>query len=157
MLPLDEILNLPAFLIRRCNQIAIGIFLEETKGFDLTTAQWGALSLIAHEPGMDQTRLMERSALDRSSITKCVERLEAQGLILREVDPADKRARRLSATKDGLALLDAITDKVRESQLRLLAPLGEKGAERFVKMLQILTTEHNESSRVPVRAPTPSV
>ncbi|MBB6486969.1 MarR family transcriptional regulator [Rhizobium lusitanum] len=153
MLPLEEILNLPAFLIRRCNQIAIGVFLEETQGFDLTTAQWGALSLIAHEPGMDQTRLMERSALDRSSITKCVERLEAQGLILREVDPADKRARRLSVTKDGLALLDAMSDKVRDSQRRLLAPLGDEGADTFVKMLQILTAAHNEASRVPVRAP----
>lgn len=153
MMTLKEIMTLPAFLIRRCNQISIGVFLEETEDFDLTTAQWGALALIANEPGMDQTRLMERSALDRSSITKCVERLEDRGAITRKVHPSDKRARHLFATSEGIRLLEEINESVKRSQERLLEPLGER-AELFVQMLQQLADAHNLSSRVPVRDPT---
>lgn len=146
-----DIMRYPGFLIRRCNQISMAIFLDETAGYDLTPAQYGALASIAREPGMDQTQLMERLALDRSSVTKCVERLEARGAISREVDASDRRVRRLFAAKDGLALLQAIDDSVMRSQHRILAPLGEERARFFVQMLQDLAAAHNEASRVPMR------
>jgi DNA-binding MarR family transcriptional regulator len=146
-----DITDMPGFLIRRCNQISMAIFLEETAAFDLTPAQYGALALIAAEPCMDQTRLMERSALDRSSVTKCVERLEARGAITREVDPADRRARRLLPTQSGLTLLRDVNACVMRSQERILEPLGAEKATQFLEMLKELATVHNASSRVPVR------
>ena len=147
----DEIVRAPGFLIRRCNQVAMALFLEETAGGDLTPAQYGALALIAIEPGMDQTRLTERTTLDRSSVTKCVERLEARGAIRREIDPADKRARRLYATGAGQALLEAMEDGVRRTRTRLLAPLGNKRAQQFLAMLEEVAEAHNATSRVPLR------
>jgi DNA-binding MarR family transcriptional regulator len=146
-----DIMSFPGFLIRRCNQIAMAIFLEETAAYDLTPAQYGALALIADEPGMDQTQLMERSALDRSSITKCVERLEARGAIKRTVDHADRRARHLFASQEGLALLQAVGECVQTSQQRLLEPLGEERSRLFLEMLTDLAKAHNTASRVPVR------
>lgn len=148
-----EIQNLPGFLLRRCNQSSMAIFLQETAGLDLTPAQFGALALIAAEPGMDQTRLTDRLALDRSSVTKCVERLEARGLIRREVQPSDKRARLLFVSEAGYALLDATEAHVQRAQAAILAPLGPERAALFVSMLHALTTAHNELSRVPLRAP----
>lgn len=153
MMPeLDEIVKAPGFLLRRCNQVAIALFLEETQGHDLTPAQFGALTLIALEPGMDQTRLTERTALDRSSVTKCVERLEARGVIRRDIDAADKRVRRLHATAEGLALLAAVRDGARRTGERLLAPLGASRARQFLAMLEEMAEAHNASSRVPMRA-----
>lgn len=146
----DEIMKAPGFLLRRCNQVAMALFLEETAGHDLTPAQFGALALIAGEPGMDQTRLAERTALDRSSVTKCVERLEARGVIRREVDRTDKRARRLHATPNGLALLEAARAGARRTRERLLAPLGAVRAQQFLAMLEEVADAHNASSRVPL-------
>lgn len=146
-----DIMSYPGFLIRRCNQISMGIFLDETAGYDLTPAQYGALASIAREPGMDQTQLMERIALDRSSVTKCVERLEGRGAITRSVDPSDRRVRHLFASEDGLALLQAINAHVCASQKRILAPLGEERARLFVEMLTDLARTHNDASRVPMR------
>ncbi len=107
--------------------------------------------LIAAGPGIDQTGLMERSALDRSSITKCVDRLELRGAIQRKVDPADRRVRRLVATDAGVALLHAVEAHVMQSQTRILAPLGVEKAALFLEMLKELALFHNEASRVPVR------
>lgn len=148
---LDDIIDMPGFLIRRCNQISMAIFLEETAEFELTPAQYGALALIAAEPGMDQTRLMERSALDRSSVTKCVDRLEARGTIRRELDAGDRRVRRLVITDAGRALLEAVDAYVVRSQKRILEPLEPNRAREFILMLKELATHHNDASRVPLR------
>jgi DNA-binding MarR family transcriptional regulator len=147
----DEIQEMPGYLIRRCNQVAIALFLEETKEHDLTTAQYTALALIAEEPGMDQTRLMERSGLDRSSVTKCVERMETRGVISRKTDPADRRVRRLYPTPAGHALLKAVAAGARRSQMRILAPLGAKRARLFIQMLSEVAEANNSASRVPLR------
>ena len=147
----EEIANMPGFLIRRCNQISMALFLEETAGQDLTPAQYGALALIAAEPGMDQTRLTDRSALDRSSITKCVERLETRGMIRRDMDAKDRRVRQLHVTEEGLALLNEVEGAVKRAQDRILAPLGEVRAKQFLAMLEEVATANNPISRVPMQ------
>jgi DNA-binding MarR family transcriptional regulator len=144
-------MNAPGFLLRRCSQIGVAIFLEETAGSDLTPAQFCALVLIADEPGMDQTRLMELAALDRSSVTNTVERLEKRGLIKRKVDPNDRRARRLYLTDKGSKLLNDVQDSARRTQQRILAPLGAKRGAEFLEMLHAVADANNESSRVPHR------
>ncbi len=147
----EEIASMPGFLIRRCNQISMALFLEETAGKDLTPAQYGALALIAAEPGMDQTRLTDRSALDRSSITKCVERLETRGMIRRDMDAKDRRVRQLHVTEEGLALLNEVEGAVKRAQDRILAPLGEERAKQFLAMLEEVATANNPISRVPMQ------
>ncbi len=146
----NEIVKMPGSLIRRCNQVAIGIFLEETAGHDLTPSQYGALTLIANEPGMDQTRLADRSALDRTSVTKCVERLERRAAIHREIDPEDRRVRRLFPTPQGLALFDAVDGAVARAQARLLEPLGKERQGLFLEMLSDIASANNALSRVPI-------
>src|SRR5712692_5817025 len=56
------------------------------KGFSLTPVQYAALVVVRAPPGVDQTRLVELVALDRSTIGNVVERLEAKGLLARLVD-----------------------------------------------------------------------
>jgi DNA-binding MarR family transcriptional regulator len=148
----DEIANMPGFLIRRCNQISMALFLEETAGQDLTPAQYGALALIAAEPGMDQTRLTDRSALDRSSVTKCVERLEARGMIRRDMDAKDRRVRQLHITEEGLSLLNDVEAAVKRAQDRIIGPLGEERAKLFLAMLQEVASANNPTSRVPMQS-----
>jgi DNA-binding MarR family transcriptional regulator len=92
-------------------------------------------------------------AAGASPVTKWVERLEARGAIRREVDPADKRARRLYPTEEGLVLLEAVAEGVRRTQARLLAPLGKGRARQFVAMLQEVAAAHNAASRVALREP----
>lgn len=150
-LTVPEIQRLPGFLLRRCNQSFMAIFLHETAGLDLTPAQFGALASIAAEPGMDQTRLTDRLALDRSSVTKSIERLEGRGLIRREIHPADKRARLLFVSAEGEALLDATAAAVARAQAAIIEPLGPERGALFLDMLGEVATAHNEVSRVPLR------
>ncbi|MFA6616661.1 MAG: MarR family transcriptional regulator, partial [Hydrogenophaga sp.] len=57
---------LPGYAIRRLQQIAVGIFLQEMAagGLNLTPVQFGALQVVALQPGIDQRTLAGRIALD---------------------------------------------------------------------------------------------
>ncbi|MBM7046295.1 MarR family winged helix-turn-helix transcriptional regulator [Rhizobium lusitanum] len=147
---MSDVTAAPGFLIRRCHQISVAIFMEEAAELDMSPTQFSALSLIALEPGADQSTLGERIALDRSSVTKCVERLEKRGLIRREVDPADKRARKLYASQEGREMLEKATAAAGRARARLLAPLSEKEGSQLLALLKQLGDTLNTCSRVPV-------
>jgi MarR family transcriptional regulator, lower aerobic nicotinate degradation pathway regulator len=141
----------PGHLIRRCQQIAVAIFMDETKAFELTPVQYAALVAVRAQPGVDQTRLVKLIALDRSTIGNVVERLEAKGLIARRTGDADKRAKLVYPTRLGNAQLDAIGAAVARAQARILAPLAPAERTRFMTMLARLVDINNELSRAPLQ------
>jgi DNA-binding MarR family transcriptional regulator len=141
----------PGHLIRRCQQIAVAIFLDETHGFDLTPVQYAALLVVHAQPGIDQTRLVNLIALDRSTIGSVVGRLIAKGLVTRASGTADKRTKQLRATAAGAALLDAVAAAVDRAQQRILAPLGPAERAAFMAMLALLVDLNNGQSRAPLR------
>jgi MarR family transcriptional regulator, lower aerobic nicotinate degradation pathway regulator len=143
----------PGHLIRRCQQIAVAIFVEETNGFDLTPVQYAALTVVRAQPGIDQTRLVNLIALDRSTIGSVIGRLEAKGLVSRRAGTADKRTKRLFPTAAGSALLDAVAAAVDRAQQRILAPLAAGERDAFMAMLARLVDLNNSFSRAPLRRP----
>src|SRR6185437_6214816 len=54
---MDAVYTKPGYLFRRMQQIAVSIFMEECKAFDLTPVQYAALVAIQTHPGIDATRL----------------------------------------------------------------------------------------------------
>jgi len=140
----------PGHLIRRCQQIAVAIFMEETKSFGLTPVQYAALVAVRVQPGIDQTRLVRLVALDRSTIGSVVGRLEANGLIARRTGSADRRTKLLHPTRRGGALLDRIGAAVARAQTRILAPLAPAERARFMAMLARLVDINNALSRAPL-------
>ena len=63
-------------------------------------------------------------------MTYLLDDLEAAGLVERRPDPADRRARRVAPTPDGLALLREVKATLRDVEDGLLAPLDDE--ERVV-------------------------
>jgi DNA-binding MarR family transcriptional regulator len=86
----------PGHLIRRLQQIAVAIFMNETKAFDITPVQYAALLAIDLYPGVDQTALVNIIAFDRSTIGDVVERLIAKGLARRARSRGSPSARAVS-------------------------------------------------------------
>lgn len=72
---------------------------------DITPGLFGMLQVIAANPGLGQSRLAECMGVDRSTIVKVVDRLQARGLIVREPSPRDKRSHCLRLTDKGRAAL----------------------------------------------------
>jgi MarR family transcriptional regulator, lower aerobic nicotinate degradation pathway regulator len=81
----------PGHLIRRLQQIAVAILMEETEEFDLTPVQYAALVAVKEHPEIDVTRLSSLIAFDRSTLGSVVKRLEAKRWLERHGGHADRR------------------------------------------------------------------
>lgn len=149
---MDAVYTAPGYLFRRMQQIAVAIFVEECKAFDLTPVQYAALVAIHTHPGIDATRLSAVIAFDRSTLGNVIERLETKTLIERQPLPGDKRVKLLYLTKAGAALLRAIAPAVDRAQLRMLQPLKPADRKMLMALLSQLVDLNNEASRVPLRA-----
>src|SRR5246127_108845 len=125
---MDAVYAAPGYLFRRMQQIAVAIFVEECKAYDLTPVQYAALVAIGNHPGIDATRLSAVIAFDRSTLGSVIERLEAKHYIEREPAVEDKRVKLLYLTRAGAAVLESIVPSVDKAQARMLQPL--KPADR---------------------------
>jgi DNA-binding MarR family transcriptional regulator len=149
---MDAVYAAPGYLFRRMQQIAVAIFVEECRAFDLTPVQYAALIAIHTHPGIDATRLSAVIAFDRSTLGNVIERLQAKKLIERKPSPEDKRVKLLILTKAGAALLREIMPSVDRAQARMLRPLKPADRKALMTLLSQLVDLNNEASRVPLRA-----
>ena len=141
--------TLPGHYIRRLQQIAVAVFLQETEAQGVTPVQFAALQSVANQPGIDQRTLAATIAFDTSTIAGVIDRLEARGLLLRTVAPEDKRVRLLTLTRDGDKLLAAVEPGVLRAQERMLAPLRKAERAEFMRLLRMLVDANNAHSRAP--------
>src|SRR3954471_21737086 len=102
---MDDVYTKPGYLFRRMQQIAVAIFVEECKAFDLTPVQYAALVAIRTHPGIDATRLSAVIAFGCSTLGSVIERLQAKHFVERKPSREDKRTKLLYLTKAGEALL----------------------------------------------------
>ena len=114
---MDAVYAAPGYLFRRMQQIAVALFVEECRAFDLTPVQYAALIAIHTHPGIDATRLSAVIAFDRSTLGSVIERLESKAFIERKAGREDKRVKLLYLTKAGATTLREIMPSVEHQYL----------------------------------------
>jgi MarR family transcriptional regulator, temperature-dependent positive regulator of motility len=128
--------GMPGHLIRRLHQYSTKVFIRRVReaGFDLTPVQFAALDALRDNPGTDQAGLADAIAKDRATVGAVVDRLEQKGLVARHVSPRDKRARELSLTAEGEAVLTRLLPVVRTLQKEILPGLDEAEYQQFTEL-----------------------
>jgi len=149
---MDAVYAAPGYLFRRMQQIAVALFIEECRAFELTPVQYAALVAIHTHPGIDATRLSAVIAFDRSTLGSVIERLQAKKLIDRKPSGEDKRVKLLYLSRAGAAILRDIMPSVGKAQARMLQPLKPADRKALIALLTQLVDLNNEASRVPLRA-----
>ena len=138
----------PGYLIRRLHQIHVALFQEACAEFDMTPLQYSLLSALAVRGTADQTSLAADIALDRTTTTGALKRLEARDLVERPVSDDDRRARVCRLTSAGAKMLSEIEGVARDAHRETLAPLS--GAERtlFLTMMQRIVAARADQEAV---------
>jgi MarR family transcriptional regulator, transcriptional regulator for hemolysin len=98
----------------------------ESAGGSLAT--WVVLSALSDEGVISQSALGSHVHLEGATITHHIDRLEQQGLVRRQLDPKDRRVRRLELTSVGHRLHERLLGATREFDRRMFA--GVSDAER---------------------------
>ena len=148
---LENLRAAPGHLMRRCQQIAVSVFLDECREYDLTPLQFAVLTALLQGGPEDQVHLGGRLALDRTTIGVVVRNLEERGLVTRRVSEKDRRSKPVSITADGERLVYAAVDAAEAAQDRMLAPLSASERRQFVRLLQKMADGNNSESRAPLR------
>jgi DNA-binding MarR family transcriptional regulator len=132
----------PGFLFRCAHQFAVAIVAEHLTPLNLTSVQFAVLVAINDVPGLDATRLAALVDYDRPTLTGVIDRLEAKGLVMRQPDPNDRRARLLFLTPEGRKTLAAADRAAHQSRDVLLDPLPPEERRQFMQLLEKLVELH---------------
>lgn len=144
--------DMPGHLLRRCQQIAVSIFLQECKDLDLTPLQFVVLGALNDHGAMDQTALAGLTALDRTTIGVVVGKLIERDVVARRRSDSDRRANVITCTEAGRTLLTEALPAVEAAQARMLAPLKRDERKQFLGFLRRVADGNNLESRAPWKA-----
>jgi DNA-binding MarR family transcriptional regulator len=105
----------------------------------LSLAKLGALRhlVLATEP-LTLSQLAERHCCGKSNVTQLVDRLEADGLVVRENDPGDRRTVRAMVTPAGRAAYDRASAVLAEHERSVDAQLGSGPRADLARSLRAL-------------------
>jgi DNA-binding MarR family transcriptional regulator len=133
----------PGFLLKRCHQVSMAIFLEECRELNVTQSQYGCLRALHEFPGVDQIALGRLVGLDRSTAGLVVKTLSDRGLIERVVNRRDKRRMRLQVSSEGERLLRVIAPMAASAQERVLKGLPRELRTAFLDLLEKFLAGHD--------------
>lgn len=132
----------PGHLIRRAQQLAVAVFIEETAAFDVTPVQYAILNALMDSSGVDQVTLAGRVAFDAATSGSVIGRLEAKGWVRREADTQDKRRKLLWLTPEGEKAALQMKRAVVRAQGRIVGPLAPAEREQLTALLHKLVVGH---------------
>ena len=137
----------PGHLIRRAQQLAVAIFMEETAGHDATPVQFAILNALMDDPGEDQITLSNRVAFDPATLGSVIGRIEAKGWVTRKADTGDKRRKLLWITQEGEQVALGMKRAVSKAQKRIVAPLDAEERVQLSALLTKLVSSHEGLTR----------
>ncbi len=112
----------------------------------ITPGLLGMLQVIAANPGLAQSRLAEAMEVDRSTIVKVVDQLQARGLIVREPSPSDKRSWGLRLTPAGAVELPRMQRLMQAHEDEFAAPLSPEERQQLIGLLARLYERADEAA-----------
>ena len=137
----------PGFLVRRLHQIHVAMFLKALSEENVTPIQYGLLSILLDQPGLDQLSVAKELGIDRANVGDILKRLEHRKLLTRVIDPSDKRHNICLLTRDGIAFVNKYRKTVQQTQEQLLEPLSHEERKTFMTLLRRLVAENNDIGR----------
>lgn len=132
----------PGFLARRVHQIHVSLFSELCAPFGVTPVQYSLLSALADHAEADQTTLSRIVALDRTTTTGALKRLEARGLVRRGTSATDRRSQSCSLTEEGRRLLEEMEAAARRAHAVTVEMLTPEERQQFIEAMKKIVVAH---------------
>ncbi len=145
----DLLQKSPIHLLHRAGQCAYEIFQSEVKEGDLTPRQLAVLITVAGKEGLSQTRLVERTGIDRSTLADIVRRMQRKGLLQRRRTREDARAYAVKLTEEGRKVLRSAEPLAKRADERILEALPPKQRDQFLEDLNAIVETLQKLSAQP--------
>ena len=108
----------------------------EFKEFDLTRGQYLYLIRICENPGIIQEKLAEMIKVARTTASRAIKKLEANGFIEKRIDSANRKIKRIFPTEKGNEISPNISRENEHSERVALQGLSEDESALLLGLLQ---------------------
>ena len=132
-------------------------FDRRVRDMGLTRSQWWVLTHLYREDGLSQTELAELMEIEKPSLGRLLDRLEAKNWIKRDNDPNDRRVNRVYLTVDVKPLVREMRQHAADVRQQALAGLSDNQREQFVDTLLQLKENLQEPNEPPLNEPAQTV
>ena len=123
------------FILHDVSRLLRTTFDRRVKALGFTRSQWWVLTHLFRNDGVTQSELAEVLEIEKPTLGRLLDRLEAKGWVRREADAADRRAKRLFLTEEVEPAIKAMRAAAAEVRREALAGLSPEEQERFVDTL----------------------
>ncbi|HMS45070.1 MAG TPA: MarR family transcriptional regulator [Alphaproteobacteria bacterium] len=113
-------------------------FAARLEQHDVSVAQWVVLRLLYDRPGISQNEAATLVAVDKSSLSRLLERLLTKKLVSRTPSAEDQRVMQLQLTAKGKKLVPLLAAAADENDRRFFNGLSESEQRQFLATIRQL-------------------
>jgi DNA-binding MarR family transcriptional regulator len=141
------------FLLKDLSRRYVQRFEVRARAISLNLPQCKVLVRLEKNEGVSQARLADLAEVDAMTMVRILDRMEADELLERRPDPADRRARCLYLTPKAKPLLEQIWRLSEATRAEVFAGIGKNDREILMTVLERI---HDNLSRLEGKPPTES-
>src|SRR5918999_3909060 len=123
------------FLLNDVARLLRNAYDRRVRSLGLTRSQWWVLNQLFRNPGLNQSELAEVLEIEKPTLGRLLDRLEAKGWVRREHDARDRRAWRVHLAPAAEPAMRKLRKQAFELRRDALAGLSANERERFVDAL----------------------
>ena len=131
------------FILHDVARLLRTTFDRRVKSLGLTRSQGWVLNYLFRNDGVTQSDLAELLQIEKPTLGRLLDRLEAKGWVRREADATDRRVRRVFLTEEAEPAIKAMRTAAAEVRRDALAGVASDQAERFVDTLLAMKANLN--------------
>ncbi len=130
-----------AYLLAQASHRISAEFHRQVSAAGLSVTEWRVLASLEGSDGETIGSLAALALTKQPTLSKVVQRMEAQGLVARAGVRADRRQIRVRITAKGHGLVADFCRRALEHQAAVLEPFGQARAGELMDMLRVLVTQ----------------
>ena len=127
--------SLLGYNLRRVQSAVFQHFAASIGPHDISPGQFGVLVLVEANPGLSQTALARALNVNRSTIVPVIDRLEAEGLVIRQKKANDRRTHELHLTAHGASRFKILKAAVVKHDQAVAGCLGDSQKKDLIRAL----------------------
>jgi DNA-binding MarR family transcriptional regulator len=123
------------------------LIVAELAPYRIGSGQYIFLLVIAHKERITQKALSEELLIDKTTTTKAIAKLEAEGYVRREPDPADNRYHLLYLTETGRAVVPKVKKALDHLREKSRTGINDEEYEFLLRLLKKVLRNVSEQVR----------